>query len=344
MKEKLFYIASILTLLCCSSHPDQVCIQGSFAHLEQGEFYIYSTDGGINGMDTLHIAEGEFQYNLPLDREATLFLLYPNHSQLPLFEKPGDDIRVKGDVQSLNEVEVNGTKSNELYTKFRKGTRDLPDKEARETAKKFLLEAPTEAASKYIFRQHFLANDSTTHEEVKEIYDSLCRANPEDINTIRLAGEVRSHGILHPGRKLPSFEIESRAENDTTNLPDTLSNKDYEGKHVLFVFWASWKSGSQYALTRGKKLQKNMKDELYLISYSLDIDKRLLEFREEKDSLLHNKTASTCDFLCWDSPLVRKWGIKKLPYFILTGPDGTIIASGSDWQLDIEPKANKLCL
>lgn len=344
MKSKLFYIASLLTLLCCSSHPGQVHIRGSFAHLEQGEFYLYSTDGGMRGMDTLSITEGEFQYNRPMDREATLFLLYPNYSQLPIFVNSGEDIYIKGDVRSLNEVEVSGSRSNELFTQFRKEIQKKSSEHTRELAKEYILKEPTEAASRYLFCQYYLKADSTTHEETKEIYDSLLRANPENLAIIRLAAEVRSHGLLAPGRALPQFEIRPRTEKEEDKDTIVLTNKDYEGKYLMFVFWAEWKSGTQYTLSRARRLQRNMKEELHVISYSLDTDHRMVELAEKKDSLFHNNTSSYCDFYCWDSPLVKQWGIQELPYIILTEPKGTIIASGSNWSLDIEPKTKDLCL
>lgn len=295
-------------------------------------------------MDTLRIVDGEFEHILPMDREGVLFLLYPNYSQLPIFVNSGDDIHIKGDVQSLNEVEVSGSKSNELYTQFRKDIRNLPMEQTREVAKEYILKSPAEAISKYLLSQYFLMADSTSHEEVKDIFDSLCHACPEDLMLSRMAGDVRSHGLLYPGRKLPAFEIETRSEEDTTTTPPILSNKDIEGKYAIFVFWAGWKSGSQYTLSRAKRLQQSMKKELHLISYSLDIDKNIIDNIEKKDSLFRNSVSSFCDFYCWDSPLIKQWGIEEIPYIILIGPDGTIIANGHNWQHDIEPKAKELCL
>ena len=92
MKNKLFYIAALLTLLSCSKHPGEVRIQGRFAHLEQGEFYIYSSDRELGRLDTVHIKDGEFAYTMPLQGSCILHLLYPNYSQLTFFAHDGDDL------------------------------------------------------------------------------------------------------------------------------------------------------------------------------------------------------------------------------------------------------------
>ena len=152
MKKPLFYIAILLTLLCCSEHPGLVRLRGKFAHLEQGEFLIYSTDGGLDRMDSLHIREGRFTYDFPLDGSSTMQILYPNYSRLTVFAKSGDDIKVEGDAQNLNEVKVSGTEENELYTRFRMESLKMSASETREVARQYILQFPTSAVSRGLGR------------------------------------------------------------------------------------------------------------------------------------------------------------------------------------------------
>ena len=103
-----------------------------------------------------------------------------------------------------------------------------------------------------------------------------------------------------------------------------------------------WKSGSKSAIYRSRRLRREMKGrgkEIELLSYSLNADERQLYRTEERDSI---DFPSYCDYLNFSSPLVQKWGITELPYFILVAPDGRILASGSDWMLNIETAAKKL--
>ena len=64
------------------------------------------------------------------------------------------------------------------------------------------------------------------------------------------------------------------------------------------------------------------------------MDERRLSSLEKRDTI---DFPSYCDYRSLASPLVQKWGIRELPYFILAAPDGTIAASGSDWMKDIQP-------
>lgn len=339
VRPALYCIAFILTLLSCSNHPGQVRIRGRFAHLEQGEFFIYSSDIGLDRIDTLHIQEGRFEYMLPLDGEATLHILYPNYSQLALFAAPGEDIKVEGDAQNLSEVKVSGTRCNEIYTQFRREVRELSEKDARALARQYALEYAGEAVARFLFRQYFLLSDSSSHRETQEIYDSLCRARPEDVLLSQLAGAVRHHAMLQPGAMLPDFTLVTLPHPDSKAEPDTIRRKDFRGSHTLFIFWASWKSGSQSAIYRARRLRREMEKELKIVSYSLDFDRQRLEEIVRRDSV---DFPNHCDFRCWNSPLVRQWGIQNVPYFILADPDGRIIASGTDWKDDIDAKTQDL--
>lgn len=343
--KQLFYIVSVLTLLCCSGHPNQVKISGRFAHLEQGEFYIYSSQGGTSTLDTLRIQDGEFSYTADLNAPAVMHILYPNYSQLTLFASPGDDIEIKGDAQHLNGVKVKGSENNEVYTRFRQEVEGKSVGEQLTIARQYILEHPTLAVSQYLFAQYYLLSENTSGKEVREIYDSLRHACPDDMTLLRLSTAVEAYGKLTPGNRLPEFSLYTRP----SQLPDgpksdTISNQDYKGKYLLITFWAGWKTGSQSALYRSRRLRREMQGkghELNIISYSLDTDDAYLRDLEKRDSI---NFPSYCDFKSFNSELAYKWNIRQLPYFILVDTSQHIMASGSDWQSDIQPKANKLCL
>ena len=367
MKKPLFYIATLLTLLCCSEHPGIVRIQGKFAHLEQGEFLIYSTDVGLDRMDSLHIRDGRFAYDLPLDGIATMQILYPNFSRLTVFAQSGDDIKIEGDAQNLSEVKVTGTEDNELYTRFRLESLNMSEPDTREVARKYILQSPATAMSQYLFREYFLLADSLDPKNVQTVYDSLRRANPDDVGLIRLSKTVQAYGLLKPGQRIPDFELKLRKSPEAKDADkkkkneeeknvgktgkkrnreerkDTLRSADIEGGYLLAVFWASWKSGSQSGLFRARTFRRKIKKEhkLTVLSYSLDVEDDPLRRAEERDSVNY---PSYCDFQAWRSPLAEQLNIRELPYFILVGPDRKIIACGTDWMRDIEPKALVLCL
>ena len=350
MKTKGFLLyliilhSSLFILNSCNPHPNQVKITGRFDHLEQAEFFIYSPTGGTKHLDTLHIQGGEFEYMAAIEGDEIFRLMYPNDSELTIFAQPGVDIEVTGDAQNLNAVEVEGTKDNEVYTEFRERITGLSEAEVCDLAQQFALKYPKLVLSRFLFSTYFLQNDSIPPAQVSEIFDSLCRACPDDVELSKLSRQVRSHGLLRSGQNLPEFKLKTRASAITEEKEKEISSSEFRGSYLLISFWASWRSGSQSALYRTRRFRKEMKEkglQVNTISYSLDTDDAALKRIEEKDSINYY---SYCDFQCFNSQLAQKWCICDLPYFVLVGPDLKIIASGSDWQRDIDPQIQTLCL
>lgn len=341
----LFTILIALTLLSCGGSQGQFRLRGNFAHLEQGEFLLYSPDGGLDKVDSLHILDGAFDYTAKLSDRATFHILYPNFSELVIFGHSGGSVKIKGDAQNLNAVTVSGDEDNETYTKFRKEISDLNEQQTMELATQYILENPTLYMSQYLFKRYLLQNTQADSKQTKEVYDSLCRALPEDVVLSRLADDVKSKGILQVGSAMPAFNLADRnaaTDSTRTSIPDScrVSLKEYKGKHLLMVFWADWKSGSQAALFHARKVRRESHGKIDAISYSLNVDNTLLLQTEKRDSITF---PSYCDFRCWDSPLVRQLGIKDLPYYILVDEKGKIVVCGTDWAKQIEPKTKELC-
>jgi len=341
--KNLAYIAISFALLCCTGHPKEARLKGEFANLEQGEFLIYSTDEALDRLDTLRIVDGIFSYTLPTVQPATLHILYPNQSELVVFAGPGDDIVIKGDAQNLSEVEVSGSEDNELYTEFRQETNGKSAEETKNIAHNYILEYPTHAVSRYLFTTYYLCDEEASVKETTALYDSLCRACPDDLALSKLSSRVRSLGLLRVGNPLPDFSLTLKPGHGGNGTEQRIIKKgDYNGKLLLIAFWANWKGGSAGAICRARRLRRELKGrgkDIELISYSLDADETQLYRNEERDSI---DFPSYCDFLSLSSPLVQKWGIRELPYIILVTPDGNIAASGSDWMTDIQPVASEL--
>jgi len=341
--KNLAYIAISFALLCCTGHPKEARLKGEFANLEQGEFLIYSTDEALDRLDTLRIVDGIFSYTLPTVQPATLHILYPNQSELVVFAGPGDDIVIKGDAQNLSEVEVSGSEDNELYTEFRQETNGKSAEETKNIAHNYILEYPTHAVSRYLFTTYYLCDEEASVKETTALYDSLCRACPDDLALSKLSSRVRSLGLLRVGNPLPDFSLTLKPGHGGNGTEQRIIKKgDYNGKLLLIAFWANWKGGSAGAIYRARRLRRELKGrgkDIELISYSLDADETQLYRNEERDSI---DFPSYCDFLSLSSPLVQKWGIRELPYIILVTPDGNIAASGSDWMTDIQPVASEL--
>ena len=86
--KKFAYIISlifIIALTSCGVSSGHFKLEGKFLNMNQGEFYVYSTDGGIDGVDTIKVVGGRFSYEMPCTESHTLMIVFPNFSEQPIF-------------------------------------------------------------------------------------------------------------------------------------------------------------------------------------------------------------------------------------------------------------------
>ncbi len=333
MKRFILYIFIVFTLLSCGGTEGRFRLKGEFEHLQQGEFYLYSNDGGAARFDTIKVEGGRFTYETPLTGNATFTLLYPNLSELVIFGASGDVITVHGDARNLKNVEVEGSQPNEEMTAFRLAQDGKSAKATQEAAADFIRKSPTSPVSVFLFRQYFLSQKDAPLEEIKEHYRVLCQAQPDNLQLLQWKGDVEAlSACLKEGALLPDFSL---------TLPDSAVVKaaDYRGKYLLINFWASWETSGSTLMFRIKRLlQDKTTADLQVVSVSLDVNKAAKEGVERMDSVTWT---SYCDFQAWNSPVVKQFAVPYLPYCVLAGPDGRILAVGN-YADDILPEIEKV--
>lgn len=69
MKRLIFFLTLTLVLVSCDNKSGYFKIDGRFLNLNQGEFYVYSPDGIITGLDTIKVEGGRFTYETPCSNE-----------------------------------------------------------------------------------------------------------------------------------------------------------------------------------------------------------------------------------------------------------------------------------
>jgi hypothetical protein len=120
VRKALYLLFALLLLTSCGGKKGELRISGEFKNLKQADFFLFSEEGYMESIDTIHVRNGKFDYRLPLTAdEASFTLVYPNFSTLDLFGGSGQHIRIEGDARSLSEVRVEGGRvSEEFKTEF----------------------------------------------------------------------------------------------------------------------------------------------------------------------------------------------------------------------------------
>ena len=114
MKKFSLLILLTLVLVACGTDGHHFEVEGKLTNLNQGEFYVYSPDGGIEGFDTIRVEAGRFVYQTECEHSAILMLVFPNFSEQPIFMEPGESVTLDGDASHLKEITTKGTKDNKL--------------------------------------------------------------------------------------------------------------------------------------------------------------------------------------------------------------------------------------
>ena len=66
MKRIAYILLFSLLLISCGTRSGYFKMEGRFLHMNQGELYVYSPDGGIAGLDTIKIEAGRVSYLKPV--------------------------------------------------------------------------------------------------------------------------------------------------------------------------------------------------------------------------------------------------------------------------------------
>lgn len=103
-----------LLLISCGPQKGRIRIKGEFENLPQADLLIYSPDGGLSTVDTLHIQKGRFDYTAPVPESPdpyTFVIVYPNYHTLTFQAHTSSVLRIHGDALSLSQVQVEGADS-----------------------------------------------------------------------------------------------------------------------------------------------------------------------------------------------------------------------------------------
>ena len=333
MKRFTLYFLFVFTLLSCGGPDNQFRLKGEFTHLQQGEFFLYSPDGGIDRIDTIKIVGGEFEYTTPLSTPATFYLLYPNYSEHVIFAQGGDVIRVSGDARSLSTTRITGSEDNDIFTKFRLEHLGKPQTEWLEEAKNFIRQNPTSRISTYLFMKHFLQGEGAENQaDRSELYNLLCQSQADNKLLIIWRQEIENRNKIAVGKKFPQFELVMR-DSSVVNV------SDYKGKYLLLTFWAGWNSNSTSLLFHTRRLRRQTNKELAAISYSLDVSPRLLASAERSDTV---DWPNYCDFRGWNNTHLSTLGIRDIPYSVLVDTAQVVVAEGENFEKDILPHIKQI--
>lgn len=315
MKRIVLFLLLVLILISCGTRSGHFKMEGRFLHMNQGELYVYSPDGGIDGLDTIKIEAGRFAYEIPCSKPATLVIIFPNYSVQPIFAESGGSVEVKADASHLKEMEVKGTDDNELMTKFRKQIANSSPPDELKYAIQFIKDHPESTVSVYLLNRYLIQTETPDYKQAANLLKILLKEQPGNVTLGRLQRQISGLGTLKVGDKLPNFttkDINGKLINNAT-----LANQT-----IIISTWAAWSYESldfQRALNDAVKAGK-----IAALGISVDANPKEVRQALKNDNITF---PNVCDGKMLSTPLLKTFGLTTVPDNIVVR-NGKIIERG----------------
>ena len=306
-KHITYLILLTLVLVSCGVDRKHFKLEGRFLHLNQGEFYVYSTDGVLDGIDTIKIEGGRFAYEIPCDEEGTLVMVFPNFSEQPVFTQPGKTVEIKADASHLKELEAEGTDNNKLMTAFRKQVSNMSPQQAIDAAAEFVKHNPKSDVSAWLIRKYFILAPKPDYAKAKQLLDLMIAEQPKNGKLVNLQQQLIGLTAT-AGKSLPIFTA-----TDINGNKVTQANLTQSPNAVVFL-WASWNYESTDMQRQLKRLKAAKGNGLSVIGVCIDPSKSEMQQYLRQDSI---SWPTINDGMMFDTKIAKQLGLSQVPANIL---------------------------
>lgn len=264
MNKFTYFLLLTLVLVSCGTDGQHFKIDGRLLHLNQGEFYVYSPDGDLDGMDTIKVEAGRFTYEVPCGRPMTLMIVFPNYTEQPVFAEPGKTVDVDGSASNLKELKVTGTKENKLMNSFREQIAGASPPEMVKYARQFVEDHPESAVGSYLVRKYFIQTAMPDYAAADKMLALMQKHQPGNGYISRMRQQIKGLDAAAIGKTVPAFSAYDIDGKSVSNA--TLSERNMA---VVFA-WASWSYESVGALRQIAEMRKESQGRFSLIGVCVD--------------------------------------------------------------------------
>lgn len=316
-----FVAATIALLLAaCGVDGKRFRVEGRFLNLNRGEFYVYSTNGLIDGIDTVKLEGGRFTYDIPCEREGTLVMVFPNFSEQPIFAQPGKSVDIEGDASHLKELTVKGTKDNKLMNQFREAIANASPPQVAKIAAMFAADNPTSLVSVYLVRRYFITTPTPNYKEAERLVKLLLAQQPKNGELNRMQTLISTLAKTSVGAPLPAFQARS-------TKGEKVSQQPYNKAAVAVLnVWSTTNMQSMEIQRMLKQKVRDSKGKLQVVSLCVDPILRECNDVLQRDSI---SWPNICDGAMFEGDVAKKLGIYTVSFNILL-KNGKIIARDLD--------------
>lgn len=362
MKKIIYLFVLIAFIVSCNSEP-HFTIKGKIEGSDSITFLLQKREAGkIVVIDSVFSKKGIFT--------MTGSVVYPDLVQLVAkepkyrvsFYLENSPIIISGKLDSLNNADITGSKSNDEYMGYVKSNKVLSDRyssiyrdyqvarQSNDTAKISSIRNEAASIEKEIFQlqKDFIKNNPSSYvspsilnnisydleaEEI-EAYINAMDTSVAKIQIVKdLMARVAAMKAVSIGQKAPDFTL-----SDVNGNPVSLYSKI--GSNLLLVdFWAAWCSPCRQENPNVVKIYNQFhKKGFEILGVSLDQKKEdwVKAIADDKLTWTH-----VSDLQYWNNAAARMYAVYAIPANFLLDQNGTIIARNLRGQ-DLYNKVNEV--
>ena len=315
----LIFFSALFLLASCGEDSKHFKIEGRLLQINQGEFYLYSSDGTINGFDTIKVQGGRFSQEIECDHPAMLTLVFPNFSEQPIFAEPGKSVDIDGDASHLKMLKIKGTEDNELMSDFREQIAASSPPEIKRLATHFIEDHPQSPVSIYLIKKYFIVTPLPDYREVARLLKLMKASQPDNFIISNMLRDAKVLAQSTVGTRLPAFKIKDMKGNSIN------SNALNRGL-VVICTWASWSYPSIDMLRQLHQMQIDKQKSFKLISICVDANKADCNTYLNTNDI---KTPNVFTGEMFNTAPLKTLGLQNVPDNIVV-KDGKIVARSLD--------------
>ena len=238
MKKSSILILIIICLCSCGKSSKKVSITGEIKGLGTDTLYLYGMDESFDRIDTIFAKNDKFSYTASIDTITSAFLLIDNQTEYPIFLDKGNQIKIKGDVNHPEYLDINGNIYNEEFTNFQKELNSLPtpsEKDLEQKAEEFIMKHHSSFVSLYLLDKYFVQKDSPDFNKIKKLIEIMTGILQDKLYIEQLNEAISLSEKTGTGKYAPFFSLSNIKGEKITR-----SSEDFKKKNLLINFWASW--------------------------------------------------------------------------------------------------------
>lgn len=315
----LISLPALFLLASCGEDSKHFKIEGRLLQINQGEFYLYSSDGTISGFDTIKVQGGRFSHEIECDHPTTLTLVFPNFSEQPIFAEPGKTVDIDGDASHLKMLKIKGTDDNELMSDFREQIAASSPPEIKRFAARFIEDHPQSPVSIYLVKKYFIITPRPDYREAARMLKLMKASQPDNFIISNMLRDTKVLAQSAVGTRLPAFKIKDMKGNTIT------SNSLTRGL-VVICTWASWSYPSTDMLRQLHQIQIDKQKPFKVISICVDANKADCDTYLSVNEI---KTPNVFTGEMFNTAPLKILGLQNVPDNIVV-KDGKIVARSLD--------------